>query len=629
MSIFSIGLSGLSAAQSALTTTSNNISNVYTPGYNRQLTILGESGSSGSVGIGVSVDDTQRQFNQYLTTQYNQAVSANSALTTYQSQVSQIDNLLADSEAGLAPLMQDFFSGLEDLAGAPSDPAARQGVLGTADSMTAQFRAFDSYLDDMQSGINSQIKDVVTQVNNTADQVASLNREISLARAKTGEEPNSLLDQRDQLVSELNELVGVDLTVQDGGSYTLSIGNGQPLVAGQKSFALEATTSSADPSRTAVGYRDAGGNLQELDETLITKGELGGLVTFRRETLDGVQNRLGQMAVSMATSFNAQHALGVDLKGATGGEFFSIGGPNVLSNANNNGGAELTGTFTDGNAVTASDYRVTVTEDDKYQVTRLADNTDLGSFELEDDKFGFDGMTFTVSSEPGNGAQEGDTFLIQPTRQTAGQFEVAIKDTSRIAAAAGPVQLENVSGISLKVSDISGETEVEKNAGDMSYTITAVDKESGTLTLEGGDTLNLGEENTLKGITFTLGGEAKVGDKITFSDPANLGGTGDNRNALALQGLQQRKTVGQSASFSDAYASLVSEVGNRTNIVQVNLSAQEGLTEQLRAFQQAESGVNLDEEFANLVKYQQYYQANAKTIEVGATILDSILGLRA
>ncbi|MHB0775303.1 flagellar hook-associated protein FlgK [Halomonas sp. WWR20] len=542
MSIFSIGLSGLSAAQSALATTSNNISNVYTPGYNRQLTILGESGTSGSVGMGVSVDDTQRQYNQYLTTQYNQANSATSALSTYQAQVSQIDNLLADSEAGLAPLMQDFFAGLEDLTGAPSDPAARQGVLGTADSMTAQFRAFDSYLEDMQSGINSQIKDTVTQVNNTAEQVANLNREISLARAKTGEEPNSLLDQRDQLVSDLNELVGVSLTVQDGGSYTLSIGNGQPLVAGQKSFALEATASSEDPTRTTVGYRDAGGSLQELDESLITKGELGGLLTFRSETLDGVQNRLGQLAVSVGGSFNAQHGLGVDLKGEPGGEFFSIGEPNVISNTNNNGDAVLSGEFSDINAVTASDYRVTVTSDDEYQITRLSDNTDLGSFALEDNKFSFDGVTLELSE---GAAQANDTFLVQPTRQAAGQFEVQIRDTSKIAAAQSDA-------------------------------------------------------------------------------------TGDNRNAMELLNLQQNKTtVGQNASFSDAYASLVSEVGNRTNIVQVNLSAQEGLTEQLRAFQQAESGVNLDEEFANLVKYQQFYQANAKTIEVGATILDSILGLRA
>ncbi|MEC9482844.1 MAG: flagellar hook-associated protein FlgK, partial [Halomonas sp.] len=240
MSLFSIGLSGLSAAQTALQTTGSNISNVYTPGYNRQLTLLGESSTGAN---GVQVNDVQRQFNQYITSQLNEAKSSSSALQAYATQVSQIDNLLADREAGLAPLMQNFFSALEDLAGAPSDPAARQGVIGTADTLTAQFRAFDSYLDDMQSGINGQIRDEVTQINNAAEQMAKLNKEIALAKAKTGEAPNSLLNQRDQLVAEISERIGVDLIIQGGDTYNLTIGNGQPLVAGSRSFALEAVSS--------------------------------------------------------------------------------------------------------------------------------------------------------------------------------------------------------------------------------------------------------------------------------------------------------------------------------------------------------------------------------------------------
>ncbi|MGL6252562.1 MAG: FlgK family flagellar hook-associated protein, partial [Billgrantia desiderata] len=181
--IFSIGLSGLNAAQNALNTTSNNISNVYTPGYNRELTILGQSRAD----AGVQVNAIQRQFNQYVANQLNAATSASSALKTYENQISQIDNLLADREAGLAPLRQNFCSSLEDLAGAPSDPAARQGLLGTANTLTAQFRAFDGYLQDMQEGINGQIKDEVTQINNMTEQLATLNREIALARARSGE----------------------------------------------------------------------------------------------------------------------------------------------------------------------------------------------------------------------------------------------------------------------------------------------------------------------------------------------------------------------------------------------------------------------------------------------------------
>ncbi|MFD1690735.1 flagellar hook-associated protein FlgK [Azotobacter chroococcum] len=335
MSIFSIGVSGLNAAQVALSTTSNNITNVYTDGYNRQTTLLGESG----VGNGVQVEGVQRQFNQFVATQLNQATSNSSALDTYETQIAQIDNLLADSEAGLAPLLQSFFSSLQDLASAPSDPAARQGLIGTADTLSAQFRAFDGYLEDMQQGVNGQIEDVVFQINNTAEQIAMLNREISLAKAKTGEAPNSLLDQRDQLVAELSTMVDVELTIQDGGTYNISIGNGQSLVSGTRSFALEAMASSADPSRTVVGYRDGAGNLREFSESTFTGGELGGLMTFRSETLDKTQNQLGQLAVSLAQGFNAQHAEGVDLNGDAGGDFFSIGAPTVYSNANNDSAA--------------------------------------------------------------------------------------------------------------------------------------------------------------------------------------------------------------------------------------------------------------------------------------------------
>ncbi|TDX30972.1 flagellar hook-associated protein 1 FlgK [Modicisalibacter xianhensis] len=539
MSLFSIGLSGLSAAQTALQTTGSNISNVYTPGYNRQLTLLGESSSGAN---GVQVNDVQRQFNHYIASQLNTATSSASALEAYATQVSQIDNLLADRDAGLAPLMQSFFSSLEDLAGAPSDPAARQGVIGTADTLTAQFRAFDSYLDDMQSGINGQIRDEVTQINNAADQMAKLNKEIALAKAKTGEAPNSLLNQRDQLVAEISERIGVDLIVQDSGTYNLTIGNGQPLVAGSRSFALEAVSSATDPSRTVVAYHDAGGNAIELKESTFDSGTLGGLMTFRRETLDKTQNQIGQMALALAAGFNDQHAQGIDLNGDTGEAFFSIGSPTVFANERNASTAVITAEFSNALQVTTSDYDIRFDGTD-YTVKR-ADSGDSVTFTAGTDGAGnttlaFEGVTLTVNGTPA----AGDKYQLQPTRNLAGQFENLVSDTAKIAA---------------------------------------------------------GETNA----------------------------SGDNRNALALQELQNVDLVGSKASLSEAYSSLVSDVGNRTNVVKVNLSAQEGLTEQLTAVQQSESGVNLDEEAANLIRFQQYYQANAKVIEIGTTVLDTILGLR-
>ncbi|WP_136067330.1 flagellar hook-associated protein FlgK [Modicisalibacter radicis] len=648
MSLFSTGLSGLSAAQIALQTTSTNISNLYTPGYNRQITQLGETSPSGG---GVQVNDIERQFNKYIASQLNEATSRSSALQTYDTQVSQLDNLLADGDAGLAPLMQNFFSSLEDLAGAPSDPAARQGLIGSADTLTAQFRAFDSYLDDMQSGINGQIRDEVTQINNSADQLAKLNRQISLTQAKTGDVPNNLLNQRDHLVAELSERIDIKLSVQDGGTYNLTMANGQPLVAGNRSYSLEAVASSSDPSRTVVAYNDPGGSQIELAESAFEGGTLGGLMTFRSETLDKTQNQIGQMSLSLAAGFNEQHRAGQDLNGDAGGDFFAIGDPTVYSNENNGSDAFFTAEFSDVSAVTTSDYQIK-REGGAFVVSRVGSNEPLdpqppvvpdGS---GNDTLSFGGMTLTLDESLG-AVGEGDTFLIQPTRALAGELENVVDDTSKIAASAHVKVTPTLqTGSTLEAGDITLEEGFTLPASSiqMDISISAADAANGEFTLSpnapaGSEVLvngevpadpssvklSAGDTLSIDGVSMTFSGEPVDGDKLTLaSDPAS----GDNRNALALQNLQNGDLVGGAASLSEAYASLVSDVGNRTNVVQANLSAQSVLTEQLTAVQQSESGVNLDEEAANLIRFQQFYQANAQVIQTGSTLLDTILGIR-
>jgi len=549
--MFSIGLSGLNVAQNALNTTSNNISNVYTPGYNREVAQLGQ----GAVGGGVKVNSIERQFNTYVSSQLNSAKTQSSALATYHNQITQIDNLLADREAGLSPLMQSFFSSLEDLASAPADPAARQGVVGSANTLSAQFRSFDGYLQDMQSNINSQIKDEVFQINNTTEQIAGLNREIALARARSGEAPNSLLNQRDHLVSELNERMDMRLNIQDGKSYNLSLPNGQPLVTGTSAFKLETVQSAADPQRTVVAYRDGEGGVTQLEESAIKGGALGGLMTFRSETLDKTQNQIGQLAVSLSLAFNEQHKQGVDLDGEQGGDFFAVYSPQAFSNTNNSGTAVVESAEFDSDTIDqlrATDYTVRF-EDGAPTVTRNDNGATVDDIDWNagTGALTFGGVALTISGTP----NDGDRFEVQPVRRGASGIDVTINELDRIAA----------------------------------------------------------------------GKPANPED-----DPADwvATGAGDNRNALALQDLQQKAIVGGSASVSGAYGVIVSDVGNRANIVQVNLDARQGLTDQLEAVQQSESGVNLDEEAANLIRYQRYYQANARVIDTAGAILDTILNLR-
>ncbi|MBD3895206.1 flagellar hook-associated protein FlgK [Halomonas sp. ML-15] len=625
MSIFSIGLSGLNAAQNALNTTSNNISNVYTPGYNRELTLLGEGGAAG----GVKVNDIQRQFNQYVADQLNAATSSSSALKAYQGQVSQIDNLLADRDAGLAPLMQNFFSAMEDLAGAPSDPAARQGVLGAADTMSAQFRSFDRYLDDMQQGVNGQIKDEVTQINNLTDQIAGLNKEIALARARQGEAPNSLLNQRDEAIAELSQRMDVRVDIQDGKTYNISLPNGQPLVSGTNQYDLEAIEAPNDPQRMVLGYRDSNGSISPLNENAVTGGTLGGLMTFRAETLDKTQNQIGQLAVSLAAGFNEQHRLGQDLNGEQGEDLFNIGQPQAYANDRNAGDVEIESTrFGDIDDLRATDYTVRVTDGaaPAFEVVRK-DNGQVVEHSFDDDanELSFGGVVIGFTDD---GFENGDRFEVQPVRRAAASMETQINDLDKIAAASF-VEAEGDMPVSgLRAADGAfGEggapysLVVSEDGGQFNIEVTA---EDGT-TLDFND-VSAGDEITIDGVSFTLG---DIQEDQTLTLGAAPPGSGDNRNALAMQGLQDVSLVGGTSSVSQAYGSMVSDVGNRTNIVQVNLDAQQGLTDQLKAVQQSESGVNLDEEAANLIRYQQYYQANARVIDIGSSMLDTILGLRA
>ncbi|PMR77720.1 flagellar hook-associated protein FlgK [Billgrantia endophytica] len=651
MSILSIGLSGLNAAQNALNTTSNNISNVYTPGYNRELTILGQGRAAG----GVQVNDIQRQFDQYVASQLNAATSSSSALSTYKNQISQIDNLLADRDAGLAPLMQNFFSSLEDLAGAPSDPAARQGLLGTADTLTSQFRAFDGYLQDMQEGINGQIQDEVTQINNMTEQLATLNREIALARARSGDAPNSLLNQRDQLVHELSERMDIRVNIQDGKTYNISLPNGQPLVSGTNHYRMEAMDAPYDPQRTVVGYRDSGGNLVAIPEDTIKGGTLGGLMTFRSETLDKTQNQIGQLAISMAVGFNEQHRLGVDLDGEQGGDFFSIGKPQAYSHVRNTGDAEVTATDFDAaniDKLRATDYTVRFGDPgDPPQVIRKDNGQAVPAEEIEwewdgDENEGvlsFGGITLTFEGAP----SPGDRFEVQPVRRAAASMESTISDLDKIAAGSlvaidGDMATSGMraeegalsglpSGTAYELSlDSDGTLTFSTEDGAAIPATIIVDGETRTVDPGtgqiGGDPVASGAILTVDGVSFEV--NRPEAGTATLTLGAAESGTGDNRNALALQDLQDRSLVGGRATLSQAYGGMVSDVGNRTNIVQVNLDAREGLTAQLKAVQQSESGVNLDEEAANLIRYQQFYMANARVIDTASTVFDTILGLR-
>jgi len=460
--IMSVGISGLRTAQVALLTTSHNISNATTPGYNRQQTVQSAStpqlNSAGFVGRGVQTAAVERIYNQYLVNQSLQAQSQSSQLNSYYNEIKQIDNMLADTTSGLTPALHNFFNAVQDVASNPTSIPSRQAMLSNAEALTARFQSMDQRLSEMQAGVNSQITSSVVEINSLAQQIARLNSDIQAAESSANGQPaNDLLDQRDTLIRDLSKVINVDVVRQNNGHYNVFIGNGQSLVVGTSPMTLKAVPSATDPQRLVVAMEQSGGEIL-LPEHQLQGGSLGGLLAFRSETLDTVQNSFDQLAWGIADTFNTQHQVGFDLQSVGGSDFFEGTDPSGPS-------------------------------------------------------------------------------------QAARNIRVAISDPARIAAA----------------------------------------------------------DN-------------------------NDGGVTNNINALKLAGLQTENTLqGNTASYQSMYSGIVSQIGNKTRELEVTGQAQENLLVQIDQSIQSLSGVNLEEEAANLLRYQQMFQASSKVIEISNSLFDSLL----
>ncbi|WP_418156497.1 flagellar hook-associated protein FlgK [Pantoea agglomerans] len=547
-SIINSAMSGLSAAQAALSTTSNNISNYTVAGYSRQTTVLAQANSTlqgnSYYGNGVNITGVQREYDAFIATQLRGSSANYSAVSTQHSQISNIDDLLSTSTTSLSTSLQGFFTNLQNVVSNANDPSARQSMLSNAQGLVSQFQTSAQYLNNMQNSVNADVDSSIKQVNTITSQIADLNKQIGKLSTANGAAPNDLLDKRDQLVNTLNNVVGVTVSQQDGG-YTVAMANGLTLVNGDKSHDLVAMPSSSDPTRTTIGYVDKQAGNVEIPEKLITTGSLGGLLAFRTQDLDLAQNQLGQLAAAFTTSFNDVHKQGFDSKGNPGVDFFNIGSPIVVGNSKNSTAASVTAEWTDTSALKASNYTVSY-DGNNWTATRASDSTAVtitpGTDASGNTTLSFDGLKLTVAGTPAPAAK--DSFLVKPVQNAINDMSVAITSESQVAAAGA------------------------------------------------------------------------------------VGGESDNRNAQKLLNLQDVKLVGGNATLSQAYATIVSSVGNKTSSLETTSTTQKSVVSQLTQRQQSVSGVNLDEEYANLTKYQQYYMANAQVLQTASTVFNALINIR-
>lgn len=556
--ILTVGQSALAAAQVGLSTTGHNIANAATPGYNRQVVVQGaalaQNFGFGFVGQGTDVTTIKRVYSEFLGSQVRTAQATKSGLDSYASQISQIDNMLADPSAGLSPALQDFFSGVQETASNPSLIAARQSTISSAEALASRFRGLAGRLDEMAQGVNSQITSSVSVINTYAQQIAKLNDAIGLAQGASGQPANDLLDQRDQLVLDLNKEIKATVVKQGNGDYSVFVGNGQPLVIGTKASSLSTMASATDPGRLEVTYQTPGGSVL-LGGNSLVGGKLGGVMAFRSETLDSARSQLDTLAIGLATTFNAQHRLGQDIYGNPGGDFFNVP----------TGAADFALAITDPRSIAAA-----------APIRTAVAGTNTGSASI-----------------------------------SAG----AVDATYSGAPLAGPLTLTYSAG-SNTLSGFPASQAVTVTSGGSSTVFAA-----GTpVTYTAGATLSFG------GISVTLSGTPA--DTDSFSVAANTGGVGDNRNALLLGALQTANTLnGGTTSYQGAFSQLVSQIGNKTREIDVTSSAAGRMLSESTLSIQNESGVNLDEEAANLLRYQQAYQAAGKVMQIASQMFDVLLTL--
>ena len=666
--LLSIGLSGLAANKTSLAVTGHNITNVNTPGYSRQDTVqatrIPQFSGAGYIGSGTTLVEIRRSYSEFLTTQVRTSTALSSDVEAYRSQIEQLDSLLAGTTTGITPSLQKFFSSLQTAAEDPANIPARQLVLSEAEGLARRFNTVYDRISEQNEFINKQMVAVSDQVNRLATSVASYNEAIAVAAAN-GQQPNDLLDAREEAIRQLSTYVGVTVVAQDDSSVNLFVGSGQPLVVGSTTSRLEVVPGRGDPTRFEVNFV-SGGSSQGIT-SLLTGGELGGLIRYRAETLDPTLNSLGRLALAVSDQVNTQLGQGLDLKGQVGTALFgdfndaALAALRVRAYSTNTGNVQPALNIIDSSILTTSDYRLEY-DGTNYTARRLSDGEPMtlapaGPYTYPQtltftDAAGRDqGFELVIDSAPA----AGDQFLLQPTRRGATSITTVLDQPDQLAFAApvrAEAQLQNSGSGTISQPDLiaAGASPIDATAISVALPVALTYNGAGVFENPPGTPvagltrvpagafvpgqlntyeLDLGSGNR---VSFTISGRPEGGDSFNLS--FNTNGVSDNRNALKLVDLQSKQTVGvdptvsgiaTGVSFTDGYGDLVERVGTLTAQARQDSEATGAILKQATDNRDSLSAVNLDEEAANLIKFEQYYNASAQIIQVARSLFDTLI----
>lgn len=646
-----VGVSALIANQQALTTTGHNIANVNSAAYSRQTiatkALVGQNMGTGYVGKGVQVATVMRNYNELLGKQSNAANAASAADAIRYQSLMQMQDVYSGGDASLGAAINSMMNAFADVEAAPTDGTARNVVLTRMSELTARFRSASASLQEQEYATKQQLTNNAAQVNSLASQVATLNSQIARALA-TGHQPNDLLDARDQAIREINQYVQTSQVEADDGSISLFVGGSQPLVLGSSTGQLSVAETAEYPGsgKLSLYFSQPNGVRVELTANMVGGGEMAGLLKFNNDDLVTGRNLLGRLALSIGTELNQQNGLGLTLSGNYGGDLFLLttqtrGWSNITGYDVGNPAASATATVTDTRSLVASDYKILFDGSNTAQLIRQSDGmiTPLPIDPVNGIDAEVDGLQFTVPGNIATSATKGQSILFQPFNTAADEIQPLVHNPNDLAVASavsanidgsntGTLQLS-----SLRATDVAGVPAqgapvriTFDGAGNYSYQ-TYDPLTSNWSAASAAAPYSSGQAIQINGWNITLTGTPAAGDTVSVSNALDLGdGYKLNAgNASAFLDLRDAEIFDGGTTLSDGFSSAMAVIGTRTQSAKYAAELSETVANSLNADRTAVSGVNLDEEAARLLQYQQAYQASAKIIQTAQSLFDSLL----
>ncbi|MEM5549614.1 flagellar hook-associated protein FlgK [Pseudoalteromonas neustonica] len=660
--LLDIANSGVRANTELLQTTSKNIANVNTVGYVRErtehMTMI-----DNQVGRG----DTYRLLNEFAQKQLNRDTSNKAFFDQFVSEAGRVDTLFSQESNSLSTSINSLFNNVQESLNQPSSTVARSLVMTDAQNLISQMERLSGIVFDQKNIVNEQLEIFSGEANTLVQNISKLNKQVAAVNGtRNAADASSMFNERDQAIRELSELVDIETLDGPNGEKLVFMGTGEALVMQRGSFNLFSMRGDPDPNfkELHLDINDGKAVPLEVDVGKL-KGKIGGLLAFRDDVLVPAQNQLGQMGLAIADAFNQQNRLGMDGNGELGGDIFTIPTTGGFAYQANTGTAAMTATLEPGKGseIPASDFVITYTSATTVEIQPVDNKGEpLGSAStanivggIVDSSTITSGESFGLQINVSGTGNVDDQFQIKLNAQAASSLEMATNRPEDLALAA-PIRtandINNTSEASISVGDVTsidsggftatppgltnGDVSLVKTANLNEYTIT---DGSGTSTF----TITPPAENILAqagapfdgyGFDFNIEGTPATGD--TFTLEFNTGGFDDNRNGLKLAELQNGELVRQNVvttatadnhkTFNQAYGALVTDVGVVTNQAKTNGAAFEALAKQSEAWYESLSGVNLDEEAANLLRFQQSYAASAQVLATSRTIFDTLLG---